>query len=189
MPKIHDLKGKKYNKLTPIRVDKTTIRKDISRYWWCKCDCGNEVSVRTNHILSGETKSCGCLTFRHMTESPNWKGSEHISGAFVGKFKKYAKQRNIDFDIDVNDIEKIWERQNGKCFYTGVDFVLLGENSIDDNKNSNMSLDRFDSDKPYIKDNLNLVLKEINIMKNKYTHERFLELCNLISEKYNGNIT
>lgn len=28
--------------------------------WKCKCDCGNEVMVRTNSLTTGNTSSCGC---------------------------------------------------------------------------------------------------------------------------------
>ena len=29
--------------------------------WACVCDCGNSTEVRTNKLISGHTKSCGCL--------------------------------------------------------------------------------------------------------------------------------
>lgn len=30
-------------------------------YWLCNCDCGNVTSVRTQHLISGIVKSCGCF--------------------------------------------------------------------------------------------------------------------------------
>lgn len=29
--------------------------------WKCKCECGNEPIVLTTHLISGHTKSCGCI--------------------------------------------------------------------------------------------------------------------------------
>lgn len=29
--------------------------------WACHCDCGNEKTIRAEHLLSGATTSCGCL--------------------------------------------------------------------------------------------------------------------------------
>ncbi len=57
MPKLIDLTGKTYNRLIVIRRD--TERSGV--YWICRCECGNIVSVRTNNLTSGSTKSCGCL--------------------------------------------------------------------------------------------------------------------------------
>ena len=33
----------------------------IRTAWLCKCDCGNEVIVKTINLRSGDTKSCGCI--------------------------------------------------------------------------------------------------------------------------------
>lgn len=37
-------------------------RKNGSRRWLCRCDCGEECVVQESHIKSGHTKSCGCLS-------------------------------------------------------------------------------------------------------------------------------
>ena len=41
-----------------IKLD--PIRKGRKLYWVCKCDCGNTKSIRSDALLSGVTKSCGC---------------------------------------------------------------------------------------------------------------------------------
>ena len=33
----------------------------IPTTWLCKCDCGNEIIVRTSDLMSNHTSSCGCL--------------------------------------------------------------------------------------------------------------------------------
>lgn len=52
-----DLRGQKYGRLTPIKYDRTENKR---AYWICKCDCGNLISVATNNLRNGHTKSCGC---------------------------------------------------------------------------------------------------------------------------------
>jgi hypothetical protein len=54
-----DLTEKRFGNLTVIcRGDKT---KHGTYRWNCKCDCGNLVSIPTNDLRSGHTRSCGCL--------------------------------------------------------------------------------------------------------------------------------
>ena len=46
------------------------------------------------------------------------------------------------------------------------------------------SIDRIDSNKGYIEDNVVWVHKDINIMKNKFSKEYFLMLCKKIVENH-----
>lgn len=55
----NDLSGKKFNRLSVISRDYS--KRGHGAVWKCLCDCGNIVSVRGNALLSGSTKSCGCL--------------------------------------------------------------------------------------------------------------------------------
>lgn len=62
-----DLIGKKFNKLTVIKFDRVEHRRDDKGknrdkgYWLCKCECGKEVSIARNDLITGKIKSCGCL--------------------------------------------------------------------------------------------------------------------------------
>lgn len=56
--KVHDLTGQKFGLLTVIGLAETDTRKT---YWVCKCDCGNMKTVRSDSLLCGAIKSCGCI--------------------------------------------------------------------------------------------------------------------------------
>ncbi len=54
-----DLTGQRFGKL--LVCEKTLIKaKNHLRHYICKCDCGNYSIVKSNHLITGETKSCGC---------------------------------------------------------------------------------------------------------------------------------
>ena len=48
-----DHTGKKFNRLT--------AKRKTGEYYMCSCDCGGKALVRSDHLASGHTKSCGCL--------------------------------------------------------------------------------------------------------------------------------
>jgi len=52
--------GSKFNKLEVIAKAVFHLRKG-KKYWICFCDCGKAKEIREDHLLSGRTKSCGCL--------------------------------------------------------------------------------------------------------------------------------
>ena len=57
-----DLKGKTFGKLTVIQKDIAT--ESGKARWICKCECGNTVSVLSDSLRKGKTRSCGCSQFQ-----------------------------------------------------------------------------------------------------------------------------
>lgn len=56
--RIKNLTGQKFSRLTALYpINSSTTHKQ----WHCKCDCGNECNVESSRLISGTTKSCGCL--------------------------------------------------------------------------------------------------------------------------------
>jgi hypothetical protein len=106
-----------------------------------------------------------------------------------GSIKIGAKRRNIDFEIDFEFILNLWEKQNGKCYYSKVDMKYIAFN-----KNPfQVSIDRIESSKGYTKNNTVLCCQSINYMKNDYPIESFnlffnslqdaLKLIEIVKEK------
>jgi hypothetical protein len=59
MPRSYDLTGYTFEHLTVIERDLTATTAEHS--WWCRCLCGNTVSVRSYMLRKKRTRSCGCL--------------------------------------------------------------------------------------------------------------------------------
>lgn len=52
---LNDLTGQVFERLTVIGPGKK------SRYWTCRCECGNEKDISATCLTAGMTRSCGCL--------------------------------------------------------------------------------------------------------------------------------
>jgi hypothetical protein len=57
---LRDLTGIRFNRLVAIELakDKNVIGE---RFWKFKCDCGNVAELQGGSVVTGNTKSCGCL--------------------------------------------------------------------------------------------------------------------------------
>ncbi len=91
-----------------------------------------------------------------------------------------AKSRNKNFNLTLQDLKEIWDRQNGICPYTGIKLVEWNYKT-ESNSLYTASLDRIDSNKGYLKDNVQFVSKNINYMKNNLSHQETIDLCKIIS--------
>ncbi len=65
--KFIDLTGQKFGKLTveklheKIQQYKNNKKSGFKYYFLCKCECGNKKIVESYLLISGQTKSCGCI--------------------------------------------------------------------------------------------------------------------------------
>ncbi len=59
---MNDLTDKPFGRLTVIsRAPRPQNAKHQGAWWHCRCSCGETVQVAAQHLLSGGTRSCGCL--------------------------------------------------------------------------------------------------------------------------------
>lgn len=51
--------GSIFGKLTVVKRQGSS--NNHKKLWFCKCECGNACTVRSDQLRNGRTKSCGCL--------------------------------------------------------------------------------------------------------------------------------
>lgn len=57
---VRDVSGIRFGRLLALSVAGVDPHTNHA-VWTCTCDCGNEATVKSSHLLNGSTKSCGCL--------------------------------------------------------------------------------------------------------------------------------
>ena len=70
MPKIIDLTGQKFGKLTVIEQAEPRRAKNGQKkiYWKCVCDCGCTTEVSAEGLTSGNSTTCGCWRIEDLTD-------------------------------------------------------------------------------------------------------------------------
>lgn len=142
----------------------------------CLCDCGKINVYKKHNLKNGNTKSCGCSRNIPYYKSKIFKGYQEISGKYWSSLISSAKRRNIIFDVNIEYAWDIFLKQNKKCAYSGVDL------KFSNNYEKTASLDRINSNKGYIIDNIQWTHKYINVMKLDFTEEGFLSIIKEIYE-------
>lgn len=97
MGAIIDLTDQVFGNLTVLERDYEYIKKNNIKkkgvYWKCKCQCGNLITVRSDHLRGSKIQSCGCLRSAVL--------STDITGQKFGKLTaiKPTSERNLSGHI------------------------------------------------------------------------------------------
>jgi hypothetical protein len=161
---------KKYN-LTIIKyVDSSNNSRTQIKV---RCDCGNTNNISTYHF--GKIKMCRkCFLSKNGTSHPSYKGTINITKTYFSQIQLNAKSRNLNFNLTINDLDKLLVKQNFKCYLSGQNIAV---------HNKTASLDRIDSSKGYTKNNIAWIHKDIQRMKSNFNVAYLIDICNKISKK------
>lgn len=104
MPPKLQLAGQRFGRLVAI-ADAGHNRHGGSR-WKCRCDCGAERVTDTRSLISGRTKSCGCL-------------QREVSGVRGANTIRYAIAALVKHGCASNDGRipeyAVWKTMKGRC--------------------------------------------------------------------------
>jgi hypothetical protein len=169
--KLKGLKDKEYNCWLVLGESENKPNHAFCR---CKCEKKTERWVPIKNLLNGKSTSCGCKLNKRGDKSHRWKGCGVISGDFFGKLQHHARKRGISFNLSIEYIDELAKKQNFTCALTGEKLIFPIKQK---DRTKTASLDRKDSDKPYEPENVQWVLKNVNIMKLTLSEEDFIDVC------------
>ncbi len=164
-----DLSGKRFGRLVVLRF--------FSKYnWLCKCDCGKEKVVLDYNLISGTTKSCGCLSKEVLL-----KGLNPGDAGFNKLWRAYnygSKKRNIAFNLTIEQFHKLVV---GNCFYCGEKPSKEMKVSSDNSIFIYNGIDRVDNMGGYDVENTVSCCSVCNRMKNVLNSSIFIEYCKKVA--------
>ncbi|PEA83808.1 hypothetical protein [Bacillus pseudomycoides] len=113
MSKRTDLTGDRYGRLLVI---KQAERENNRQTWLCKCDCGNEKTVKEVYLKTGETRSCGCLKKTQEDENlRNQYNNKRVDGVVKTLFK--GKEPRKDSSTGYRGVTKYYTRKSKELRY------------------------------------------------------------------------
>lgn len=155
-----------------------------------KCKIEKPVSdfyfVKTREHWYSYCKECQRLKERKIKEKffvengitvGQHKRTKDIKGWFtpmLGSTKIRATRKNVVCDIDINFLVELYNKQKGKCAITSWEMTTISGEGY---KDSNISIDRIDSTRGYIKDNIRLTCRGANAFKGTWNDNQLVELC------------
>ncbi len=140
------------------------------------------VKKHTSSGISYNTRCAACFNEVNRARKTEYRKSPHVMiKSRVTGFKNRAKVVGCAFDLDAEHLIELWDKQEGKCYYSGeeIDFEL----TVPEGDRPHMlqpSLDRKDPDKGYTKGNVVWCAYGINRMKNDFNYATLIRACQVI---------
>jgi hypothetical protein len=122
--RLENLVGRRFHSLTVVAMGEPTGDGSRDRYWYCRCDCGGELTVRGGHLRSEHTKSCGCRRVEVSSQlnkgnhTPRLAPGRAAMNRLIADYKRGAMQRNLSWALSDEVAEEIL---TSPCHYCGVE--------------------------------------------------------------------
>lgn len=167
MGRINDLTGKKFNRLTAVKLAYLDKNNKNRAYWVFKCDCGNEKILSGALVKHGTQKSCGCLQKEAVQKSNKKHGEAGTKLYYVWTAMK-QRCNNINNKEYKNyggrgiKVCEEWEKSNG--------YITFRNWALQHGYKNKLTLDRIDNDGDYTPDNCRWITARENCNNKSNNH-------------------
>lgn len=146
--------GKRYGRLV-VKALYSHGDKNHPCKWLCQCDCGNEKVTSSVNLISGDTKSCGCL-FLETTIKKGHQNATHGEGKGENRTRLYriwAGMKNRCNNKNSKDYNRYGGRGISVCAEWMNDYVAFREWAVSNGYRDDLSVDRIDVNGSYSPNN------------------------------------
>lgn len=169
--RVPDLTGNRFGKLTAVSFAGFHSRGSAARtlsMWDCVCDCGNHVVVPTSSLLSGHTRSCGCL----QSEVQSARSRTH-GGANSRLYKEYRNMKSRCNNPSATGYMYYGGRGISVCDEWMESFEAFRDWSLRNGYSNDLTIDRIDTNGNYSPSNCRWATygqQARNNRRNRYVH-------------------
>lgn len=169
-----DYTGQRFGMLTAIRRVGSERRRNGKRgpqrqgKWLCRCDCGNEVTVSRQNLVSGHHSSCGCN--KH-GPSKGFALGEAAFRAVLRGYQAGAEARGLSWNLSEDEFRRLTQLD---CHYCGVEPRTRSKGHPTSGGFVYNGIDRIDSALGYEPDNVLPACKLCNYAKRDLPYEDFM---------------
>ena len=141
-------------------------------------DCGAEQSYsRKDHLRSAIRGNWKCKSCSN--HDNNFKGKHNaIPLTWFNMKMKGGIARGYQWNLTIEDVWDLYTKQEGVCALSGLP-IGWSEKGL----TATASIDRIDSSEGYLLENVQLVHKDINFMKQQFDQDYFINLCKAVADK------
>jgi hypothetical protein len=164
-----------------LEVPESVYKREDGR--WCKpCpSCKEEQDyLRKNYAIQSFNLGKTCKKCSNSKTDNCHRGyTGFVRTSWFNQKIAQGALRGWEASITAEDINQLYLAQNKKCALSGLDigWAEVGQNHT-------ASIDRIDSTKGYTLENIQLVHKDINMMKQQYDNDHFIKMCALVACKF-----
>jgi hypothetical protein len=163
------------------------------------CVCGKQFEREAKEVRRSEKlgrriycsrKCCGKDNFENIPEDKRHARPENlINGNRLDEFSPFrwhfrnCKRRIKGFELTLGDLKDQWEKQDGKCPYTGWKLKNMPTSDHKDQlplTPDRASVDRIDSSKGYTRDNIQFVSVMAQYAKHQFGENDLVNFCEAV---------
>jgi len=134
--------GERYGRLEVLQYSHTN--KHGKTMWKCRCECGNEIIATGSHLISGHTKSCGCLKKDNATAALTTHGQR-----YTRLYNTWLHMRDRCCNPRAKDFEAYGGRGITVCKEWSNSFETFREWAFENGYADSLTIDRIDVNGDY----------------------------------------
>lgn len=138
-----NIEGMQFEKLKAISIHHIN---DGGCYWNCECECGNKTIVRASSLLTGDTKSCGCLRNETLLHETHGMSDTRL-------YRIWNGMKDRCYNKNAPEYDNYGGRGITVCKEWLDDFMNFYNWAMANGYRDDLTIDRKDNDKDYCPEN------------------------------------